>query len=131
MITLIMVQGLGPTALKNAGVYAAATVLGVGFLPAGILGVMVGNDASSAEFDKSYDQVYQACLDFAKQKGEVKSEDKASGTVKAKINGADITIKIDKAKNHKMNVKVEARKFMIPKPEIAGGLLYQITEKLK
>ena len=131
MITLIMVQALGPTAIKSAGLYAVATVLGVGFLPAGILGVIVGNDASSAEFDKPFNHVFNVCLELAEQKGEVKSQDKADGRIRGRMDGVDITIKVEKTKNHKIGVTVEARKYMIPRPEVAGGILYQISEKLK
>ena len=131
MITLVMFQAMAPTAIQSAAMYAAATVLGVGFLPAGIVGMIVAKDDSAVEFKHSFDKVYSAALKFLQEQGEIKSEDKASGMIKAKVKGADITAKIDKQPNGKVKLDITARQMMLPKPEIAGGILYQIQGKLK
>jgi len=43
--------------IKGAGIYGVATILGLGFLPAGVAGVLVGEDTSQAEFNIGYDKV--------------------------------------------------------------------------
>ena len=45
--------------------------------------------------------------------------------------GADVLIKLENTPARKIKVVVSARQYMLPKPEIAGGVLYQIGEKLK
>jgi hypothetical protein len=133
MITLVLVQGLGPTAIKSGGLYAAATVLGVGFLPAGILGAVVADDDTTFEFKgKSLDVIVAALLKVIEQnKGTVKSSDKATGAVSAKVSGADIDVKMEKPSRGVVKVTIQARKFMLPKPEIASGILYQLQQELK
>ena len=131
LVTLIMVQAMGPTAIKSAKVYAAATILGVGFLPAGIVGALVGDDDVTQEFHKKLDQVYKVSLDVIKKAGELKSEDKKKGVIKAKVKGVDVTVEIKETINRTVEVKVSARQLMLPKPEVAGGVLYQIAEELK
>lgn len=132
LVTVIMMQALGPTAMKSAGMYAAATVLGVGFLPAGVAGMILADDDSVKEFNQSVDKVYATALGLIKSIGELKNEDKAKGTITAKVSGVDVTLTIAKSETGKgTSVKVAARKMMIPKPEIAAGVLYQLGEKLK
>jgi hypothetical protein len=131
LATLILWQGVSHTAIKSAGLYAATTLLGVGFLPAGIVGVMVAKDSSKAEFTQSMNNVFNATLEVFKQKGEVKSQDKNAGTIKGKYNGADVTVQIEKGETKKTKAVVSARQFMIPKPDIAGGFIYQLQQILK
>lgn len=131
MATLIMVQAMGPTAIKGAKIYGAAAILGVGFLPAGVVGIMIGKDDSTADFDVKFDKAFAVALDVIKENGELKSEEKAKGTIKAKMDGADITIVIAEKTKSSVTITASARKMMLPKPEIAGGVIYKITEKLK
>lgn len=130
-ITLILVEAMKPTAIRGAAVYGAASVLGVAFLPAGIAATLLGDDSSSAEFAVNHDKVYKICLGFAKEKGSVASESQEKGRIKAKIDGHDVTITVIKKTPEIVEVQVSARKYMLPKQQFAGGLLYQITEKLK
>ena len=131
MATLIMVQAMGPTAIQGAKIYGAATLLGAAFLPAGVVGVLAGNDASVAEYGASFDELYDVSLALIRDIGELKSEDRANGVIKAKVYGSDIAMKIEKAKEQAIKVTVSARKMMLPKPEIAGGIQYQIFENIK
>ena len=131
MITLILVQAMAPTAIQSAGMYAAATVLGVGFLPAGIIGAIVAKDDSRAEFSQSLDKTFDTTINVLKEMGEVKSADKASHVIRGKVSGADITVKVEKGEGRKTKVTVLARQFMLAKSEIAGGIIYRLKEKLK
>ena len=123
LVTLIMVNALGPTAIQSAGMYAAATILGVGFLPAGIVG--------AAEFKQSVPMVYEAALKLMKEKGQIKYEDKKTGIIKAKENGVDLTIKVEKGASGKTTANVTARQMMLPKPDIAGGVVYRLKNMVK
>ncbi|MDP2653303.1 MAG: hypothetical protein Q8Q08_04655 [Candidatus Omnitrophota bacterium] len=130
MATLIMVQAMSPTAIQGAKIYGAAAILGVGFLPAGVAGMLLGNDDSTADVSQGFDKAYDTALAVVKETGELKSEDRAKGVIKVKIDGADVAIAVEKSAKGS-TIKVSARKFMIPKPEVAGGVLYRITERLK
>ncbi|MFC1709751.1 hypothetical protein ACFL2J_06835 [Candidatus Omnitrophota bacterium] len=129
--TLIMVEAMGPTAIKGAAIYGAATVLGVAFLPAGVAAVLIGNDSGSSDFNYDFEKVYNTAIETVKEMGEVIKEDKGNGVVKGKVSGSSITIEITELEPNKTQMKVSARKFMLPKPEVAEGVIYEISQKLK
>ncbi|MFA6379230.1 MAG: hypothetical protein WCX16_05580 [Candidatus Omnitrophota bacterium] len=131
LVTLIMVQAIGPTAVKSAAVYGAATVLGVAFLPAGVAGILIGKDDVVKEWSRSKDKIYGVSLDVIKKIGKFKNEDKSKGIINGLVYGADVQIVIKKGAKGKTQVAVSARKTMLPKPEIAAGVLYQIQERLR
>ncbi len=127
---LILVQGMGPTALKSAAIYGAATVLGVAFLPAGVAGVLLSKDGSSKEYRADINRVYKELIEIINKSGQVESQNKEAGLIKAKIEGAGVTIQIS-VQGSSTEVKISARKMLLPKPEIAEGLLYQLSQKIK
>jgi hypothetical protein len=129
--TLVLVEAMGPTALKNAAIYAAASALGVAFLPAGIAGAILGKDSSSADFDVNIDKAYSSALDVLKKAGQVIEENKETMKIKGKVSGANVDVDVIKRDRNKTTIQVTARKFMLPKPDIAEGVMYQITEALK
>ena len=129
--TLVLIQGMGPTALRNAAIYSAATILGVGFLPAGIACIILGEDSGLADFNVSFDKAYNTAIEVLKASGQVVKEDKEKGSIKGKVSGANVTISIVKKDRNKVTMEVAARKYMLPKPEIAKGIIYQISEGLK
>lgn len=130
LITAIIVQAMGPTAIKSAGIYAAATVLGVGFLPAGVLGVMVAKDDSSIELNIDPKKAFDICLKYVEQNGILKKQHRIDGLILAKVNGHDLKFEIRKTEKKTVKIRVTARKMMVPKPSIAGGVLYQIEQML-
>ncbi len=68
---------------------------------------------------------------YLEQRGEVKKEDISGGIIKAEVNGASVTLKLKKLDDRTTEITVSSRKFGLPKSEIASGVVYQITEKLK
>ncbi len=128
LATLIVVQTMGPTAIKGAGIYAAATLMGVSFLPAGIIGAIVAKDDSSLLIRKEFDEVYRICLDFIRQQGRLKKQHKGRGIITAKINAYDVKFEIIRRERQSTQVRVSARKLLIPQPSIAGGLAYQLKK---
>lgn len=130
LVTLIMVEAMKPTAIKGAAIYGVASVLGVAFLPAGIAATFAGNDTQEGVYNVAIDRVFSVALETAKQMGKVSQENKAQGIIKAEVNGASTTIKVMKA-DKGTKVSISARKYLIPQPQVAGGVLYQISEKLK
>lgn len=130
LVGSVIVQAVKNTALQGAGIYAAAAVMGVGFLPGAVLGVVVSKDSVTQDFDKGYDQVFAACEKFLTERGKLGKADKTIGLIVGKVDGADIKIRLEKISWFKTKVTVSARKFMLAKREFAGGVLYQIAEKL-
>ena len=130
LAALIMVEAMKPTAIKGAKIYGVATILGAGFLPAGIAGTLLGKDSAQAEFGVSFDRSYQAALEVIKGNGVVTDENKTAGVIKAEVSGHNVTVKVMKLEQGKTEIVITVRKFLIPQPEVAQGILYQIQEKL-
>ncbi len=128
---LVLVEAMKPTAIKSAQAYAAATILGVGFLPAGVAGAILGKDHAAAEFSINSARLYDIALQVLKKSGEIIKEDQAQKTIKAKVDGSDVNVSIDQKTGGQAAITISARKFMLPKQEIAEGILYQIQEKAK
>ncbi len=131
LAALVLVAGLKSTAIKGAAIYGAASVLGVAFLPAGVAGVLLGNDSASNDFALKIDEVFKVTLETIKEMGSVSKEDSVKGLIKAKVKGASVTIKVVQKDEKNVNVTISSRKMMIPKPAISEGVLYGITQKLK
>lgn len=131
LAALIMVEAMKPTAIKGAKIYGVATILGAGFLPAGIAGTLLSKDSARAEFSVSFNQAYQTTLDVLRKNGTITSASQTEGVIKADLNGHSLTAKIAKLDQGKTEIVITARKYLIPQPEVAQGILYQIQEKVK
>lgn len=132
LVSLILAESLKQTAIKGAKVYGVAAIAGVAILPVGVASVLIGKDSVKADFRISYERVYKASLEAMDNLGDLISQDERAGFIKGKIQGSDVVVRISKDDiDKKINVIVSARKYMLPKPKVAEGLLYEISQKLK
>jgi hypothetical protein len=129
LITIVMVQALKPTAVKNASVYAAATIMGIGFLPGAVIGIMVAQDGTVGELAVGAGRAFNEAEAFILEKGRLTKADKAKGTIEGNVQGVDIKIKVEKVSWSKSRMTVSGRKYMLPKKEFAAGILYQIAQR--
>ncbi len=143
LAVLIMVEAIGPTAIKaavvkgkEAVVKGAETAIEAVSLPAegvgevaDIAGRLLGKEGGVA-FNVGFDKAYEVTLGIIQQIGKVTKDDKDSGLIKAKVDGSDVSVKITK-KEEGVQIKVSAKKFVLPQPELAEEILSKITEKLK
>ena len=120
-----------PTAIKGAAIYGAASLIGAAFLPAGVAAVLIGKDSSTAEFQQSFERAYAASLDVVKKMGKLVSENKSDGLIQGVVSKAKVKVKIETAPKKMTKITVSARQFVLPKPEIAGGVLHEISQQLK
>jgi len=132
LVGVIMLEVLKPTAIQSAGLYAATTLLGVGFLPGLAIGIAIANDKEVAQLPHPSDQVYRQSLQLIQQLGgQIKKADAPAGRISAKVYNCDISIEIQKQGWNQAKVIIKARKYYLAKPEIAAGLLYQLKEQLR
>jgi hypothetical protein len=131
LAALILAEPMKSAGIQGAKIYGVAMLAGVAVLPVAVVATFAGKDSASQEFASSIDKVYEASLQAIKQKGSISKENKATGVISATVDSAQITVKIRKGKDNKTEVVASARKYLLPKPEIAGGILYDISEKLK
>jgi len=131
LVACVLVEAMKPTAIRSAGLYAAETLLGVGFLPALAIGIAVAKDDVNADLNHPFGTVYQETLKLVQELGTVKKADGQKGQILAKVYGCDITINLQDTGWGKSHIRIKAREYFLAKLEIANGLLYQLTERLK
>ncbi len=129
LITIVMVQALKPTAVQNAGVYAAATLMGIGFLPGAVIGIVVAKDSAVGELAVGAGRAFNEAEALIQEKGRLTKSDKAKGTIEGNVQGIDIRIKVEKISWFKSRMTVAGRQYMLPKKEFAAGILYQIVQR--
>ncbi|MFH1782102.1 MAG: AsmA family protein [Candidatus Omnitrophota bacterium] len=131
LATLIFVEAMKATTIKSALIYGAATIAGAAILPVGVAAVLTGKDSVEETFSLGYEKVYATTLAVLGEMGSITSEDKAIGEVKGKVSGSSVTIKFIEEDKNSTKVTISARQLMLPKPKIAGGVLFEITNRLK
>lgn len=131
LVVLLLSEPMKATTIKGAGIYGAASVLGMGLLPVGLAATIAGKDSAAADFSQPLDTVYAMSIETVKKLGEVTKEDKRRNLIKGKVQGADITVTLTQKDAASVHVEVSARKLLLPKPEIAGGVIYELSERLQ
>jgi hypothetical protein len=131
LVTAVLIEAIKPTAIRSAGLLAAEALMGVGFLPAAAIGVVIASDDAKADFKYSADRAYKESLKLVQEIGSVKKENLKERKIIAKVYGADVTIMVEDKGWNKSHVTIKCRKYMLAKAELANGLIYQLTQRLK
>ena len=131
LTALLMTEPMKAAGIRGAAIYGVTALAGVAVLPAAAAVTLLGKDNAEKSFDVSLDKVYNTILKLLQRSGQIKKEDKAGGIIKALVNGADVTVKCITLGRGTTRVTVSARKILLPKPEVASGVIYQISEALK
>lgn len=132
LASLVLLEALKPTAIKGAKIYALSSLAGVSvFSPVGAALVLAGKDSAQASFEKSYGQAYESSLEIMNKNVKVQLEDREAGVIKGEADKVNVTVKIAQINEKLVRVSVTARKYLLPKPKTASGILYQISQKLK
>jgi hypothetical protein len=131
LTALILAEPMKAAGIQGAKVYGAVMLAGVAVLPVAVAATFVGKDSVQQDFAADFDRIYDQSLSVMKRMGKITGEDKAAGIIKSDINSAQVTLKIKKKTGNKTQVIISARKYLLPKSEIAGGVLYEISKKIK
>lgn len=126
---LILTEPMKSAGIKGAKIYGLAALTGVGFVPIAVGSTILGKDSNEEIVDFNYNKVYDAALKAITKSGAVKSANKEAGIINADVNNATVTVYITQA-DKGAKIKVSARKYFLPKPEIASGIIYQIKEEI-
>lgn len=128
---LIISEPLKAAGIQGLKVYGVSLLTGVAALPVAAAFTFTGKDYARASFKASWDAVYKTAVQTLNQMGKIKKENKADGIINAEVNGASVTLKLKKIDDSTTEALVSARKFGLPKPEVASGVIYQLSNKLK
>lgn len=131
LAALILSEPMKQAGIQGAKIYGAALLTGVGAAPLVIVSKLISKDSAEQSFDVPLGKLYNISLQVLKSSGTVSNENQAAGVISAQVNGAKVTVRLKAASGKSTQITVSARKMMLPKPEIASGIIYQISEKLK
>ena len=131
LVTMIVLEGVGPIGLKNAVLYGASTALGVAFLPAGIASTFIGKDTAVGTFANRLDEAFDKTIDLLGKIGTVTSANPETKIINAKVDKASVSVNISQNDEEKTVIRVKARRMLMPKGEVADGILHQISQILK
>ncbi|MCX5702201.1 MAG: hypothetical protein NTW64_04395 [Candidatus Omnitrophica bacterium] len=131
LAALIIAEPLKAAGIQGLQVYAATLLTGVAALPVAAVFTLAGKDYAEQDFNVSWQEAYAAGLRAIKNAGTLKNEDSVGGVINADVGGSQVTLKLKKIDEGKTRITVSARKFMLPQPEVAAGVMYKITEELK
>ena len=132
----IIAEIIGKTTIKGAAVYGAATLAGVTLtapiaVPLGAAYLLSRKDNIETTFKVGYDTVFDASQQVIKDGGKLISVDNKSGVIKGTVEGVHVVVQVVRVDQNKTSVSVSGRKFLLPKPTIAAGVLYEISKKVK
>lgn len=131
LIMLILSESMKLAGIKGAKLYGLFLLTGVGIVPVAVATTFLGKDSVDSSFNYSVGKVYDEALKIIAKSGIVKKASKESGFISANVDGADVNLEFSEIGNNKTRVKASARKYFFPKPQIASGIIYQISEVLK
>ncbi|MDO8747738.1 MAG: hypothetical protein Q7J72_01300 [Candidatus Omnitrophota bacterium] len=131
LVALIISEPLKAAGIRGLKVYAASMLAGVAAMPVAAVFTFAGKDYTQASFDVTTDKAYNTGLEVLKQMGAVRRENKTGGVISAEVSGAKVTFRLKKLNDASTEITISARKLGLPKPEVASGVIYQITDRLK
>ncbi len=128
---LVLAEPMKAAAIKNAEIYGVAMLTGVAALPVAVAATFIGKDSVRQIIDTGFEHVYAISLEAVKRMGTITKHDASNGAIRANINGATVALILRKDADNKTEITISARKYMFPELDIAGGVLYQILDKLQ
>jgi hypothetical protein len=131
LAVLVIAEPMKSAAIKNAEIYGVALVAGVAVLPVAVAATFAGKDNIQQIIDAVYADAYKTSLEAVKRMGSLTKEDASNGVIKANINGAMVALHLREKPGNKTEITISARKYMLPKPDIAAGVLYQVLDKIR
>ena len=97
-----------------------------------VAGYTLSNDTAKGKLNASYDELWNASVDVLESETDVITETKESGgVIKGKISDTNTALKIDRITSDFQRLKVSARRYLIPKPDIAQDIFLKIAKKLE
>ena len=132
LFALILFESFKTTNINASAIKNASDFLGESFFLTRLGTIFSSKNTVEEYFDASYEHAYKVSSDIIYKEAKTIKEDKVNGVIQAKKDdGVSITLKIVKIDDRTVKISVSAKVLFIAKPEVAGGILYQISSKLK
>lgn len=131
LAALIIAEPMKAAGIRGAAIYGVSALAGVAMLPAATAFTLLGKDSAQQILDCDFKRLYQISLKVMSRAGKVNRQDDSGGLIQAEVGGVNITLRLEKVSANETKITVSARKFMLPKPETANGIVYQVREELR
>ncbi len=117
-IILIISTGCVPVLIGGAGI---------------VTGYMISNDSAIGDVKVSYRELWDMSIEVLQNMNRVEiiETNESKGRIKIKMDGVDLTVKINTIDSENQQLKVSARKYMIPKPKYAQKIFLNIVKELE
>ncbi len=99
----------------------------------GILtGYVLSNDSASGNLKVAYRDLWDTCIDKLQGDGvEIRGVNESKGRIKARMGDVKLTVSIDSIDQNVQRLKVSARKYLLPKPQVAQEIFFRIVKELE
>jgi hypothetical protein len=131
LAALILAEPLKTAGIRGLSQYGVSLLTGIGAVPVAAAFILAGKDYALAEFNADWGKAFDVSLNILKESGEIKSKDQQTGVIDTEIRGYHVVLKLHKLSWFKTQITISARKYMLPQPEMAAGIMYRISERLK
>jgi len=97
-----------------------------------LTGYALSNNSASGKVNIGYHDLWINCLDkLEAQRIEIIEAKESNGIIKAQMSDVNITVRINSLSSGTQELKVSARKYLLPKPHIAQDIFFKIVKGLK
>jgi len=131
LAALIISEPLKAAGIQGLEMYGVSMLTGAAALPVAAAFTFAGKDYAQQTFHVTTQRAYDVGLRVIKMLGKVTRENRARGIINAEVDEASVTFKLKKLSGKSTQVNISARKFGLPHPEIAAGVMYRLSEQLK
>lgn len=92
-------------------------------------GYAISKDTIQGETDKSFNALWNSALLVSRIRGSIKQEDAAKGYIELESDGSRVWIKLTRLTRSTTRIRVSARKFHLPKIDLAQEIYAKIIEQ--
>ncbi len=92
--------------------------------------IVVAQDFATTSVDAPFHHVWSVANDELRRLGEIEKSFRKLGEIKAKVEGASIKVTISKLTEKTVDIKVTARKNLLPDTDLAQSILTSIIRNL-
>ena len=130
---------MGRTIALGLGGLLACLVCGCALVPIALVGggvvggLAISEDTVQAEYDRGYDQVWNAAADVLEKAGVVQSKAKEQGRIEGYVPKSKVTITVERLTASTVRVQVKARKSsgVLPDIKTSHKIAFRIGEMVE
>lgn len=132
LITLLVVESLKNAGIRGAKVLGLSVLLGGPVtIPIAIVINDIGRGRVQHDIATDAGSLYALSLKVLDELGTVTREQRSAYQITARVQGAGVSLKLKPESENLTGITIVAKKFFLPHDEISGGILYEITQRVK